>query len=294
MPKVAITGATGLVGKALGKRLKDYEVLRVSRDRAAADVYWNPAKGEIEAEKLEGVDSIIHLAGYGIAEKRWTPEVKQQIRQSRIDGTRLIVETLKKLHSQPSTFLSASAIGYYGDRGDEELDESASPGNSFLANICKDWEAEALRAEGIRVVCMRIGIVLSRSGGALKKMLLPFQLGMGGRIGSGTQYMSWISMDDLVSGIVFCLENPEVSGAVNFTAPHPVTNLEFTQKLAKALGRPSVIPLPAFAARLLAGEMADELLLSSIRALPQMLESSGFEFEHPELDSALKRVLLLT
>jgi len=240
-----------------------------------------------------GVDAVVHLAGESIASGRWTSEKKRRIRESRIRGTKQLSEQLASSKSKPSVFISASAIGYYGDRDDEILDESSALGVGFLPEVCKEWEEATRSAEsaGIRTVHIRTGIVLSRTGGALKQMLPAFKFGGGGRMGSGTQYMSWISLKDEVSIIRYLIDNPTISGSVNLVSPNPVTNMEFAKTLGKIIKRPTILPMPAFAARLLFGEMADALLLSSARVYPDKLISSGYEFSHPTLESALRSVL---
>ncbi|MCI0423349.1 MAG: TIGR01777 family oxidoreductase, partial [Acidobacteria bacterium] len=242
---------------------------------------------------LEGTDAAIHLAGENIAAKRWTPAQKAKIRDSRVSGTRLLAESLARLARQPKVLVCASAIGYYGDRSDERLNEDSAPGSGFLAETCRDWEAAAKPAidRGIRVVQLRLGLVLASHGGALAKMLPPFRLGIAGIIGSGQQYMSWIALDDLVAAVSYVLSNEGLRGPVNVVAPDAVTNHEFTKTLGRVLRRPTVFPMPAFAARLAFGEMADGLLLSSTRVEPQRLLASGFRFRFPELKAALEHLL---
>jgi uncharacterized protein (TIGR01777 family) len=296
--RIVVTGASGLVGKRLGAELQrdGVQVIRAVRRPIGPqpnELSWNPDFNQIESAKLEGADAVVHLAGENISEHRWTDAFKQRLRDSRLRGTRLISETLAKLASKPRAFICASAIGYYGNRGDEQLTESAAPGDDFLAHVCRDWEeaCQAARDAGIRVVNARIGVVLSADGGALKKMLTPFKLGLGGRIGSGRQYMSWISLDDLSSVLQFALANESLSGPVNAVTPNPLTNAEFTQTLGRVLGRPTLFPLPAFAARLAFGEMADALLLSSTRVVPQVLTQAGYHFKYTELEPALRHLL---
>lgn len=246
-----------------------------------------------DLSRLNGVDAVVHLAGENIASGRWTKAKKERIRDSRVNGTRNLCESLSLLPEPPRVLVCASAIGYYGDRGEIALTEADQPGRGFLPEVCTAWERATKPAtdEGIRVVNLRIGIVLTPEGGALQQMLLPFQLGLGGKVGNGRQYWSWISLPDLVRAIQFAIETESLSGAVNAVAPNPVTNEVFTQKLGRVLRRPTLVPLPAFAARLVLGEMADDLLLSSIRVVPQKLQNAGFEFEHPELERALRAVL---
>ncbi|HET7113332.1 MAG TPA: TIGR01777 family oxidoreductase, partial [Pyrinomonadaceae bacterium] len=237
--------------------------------------------------------AVVHLAGENIAEGRWTSEKKRAIRESRVKGTALLSETLATLHKPPSVFLSASAIGYYGNRGDESLTESSPPGNDFLAGVCQEWEKATTPAaeKEIRTVRARFGIILAEDGGALAKMLTPFRMGIGGRIGDGKQWMSWISLDDVVGAIQFMLHDRFVNGPVNFVAPHPVTNAEFTKTLGRVLSRPTFFPVPAFGVRLAFGEMADALLLSSQRVVPEVLQSGGFGFNWPRLELTLKHLL---
>ena len=296
--KIAISGATGLVGTQLSSLLKSagHAVVPMSRSNRGTNsdtILWDPSKGVENPEKLESVDAVVHLAGENIAGGRWTAASKERIRSSRIDGTRNLVQSLSKLQHRPKTLVCASAIGYYGDRGDEMLNESSAPGTGFLADVCRAWEREAMAAAefGVRVVCLRIGVVLSPKGGALAKMLLPFKLGLGGIVGSGKQYWSWIGLNDLVRAIAFCLQNEAVSGAVNAVSPQAMTNRDFTKTVGSVLRRPTIFPLPAFMARLVLGEMADELLLSSSRVSPDQLVRHGFVFEQPDLKSCLEHEL---
>jgi uncharacterized protein (TIGR01777 family) len=257
------------------------------------EIRWNPAAGEIDAAELEGIDAVVHLAGENLAARRWNAEVKREIRDSRVRGTRLLAETLAGLSSKPDTMISASAVGFYGDRGEATVDESSERGAGFLADVCSEWEAATApaREAGIRVVNLRIGVVISGDGGALAKMLLPFKLGVGGVIGSGRQVWSWIALDDLVRAILFLLEQKTLSGPVNAVAPEAVTNREFTTTLGRVLRRPTIFPMPAFAARLALGEMADEMLLSGARVEPRALDSAGFVFAYPQLEPALRASL---
>jgi|SRR5687767_4001516 len=296
--KILVTGSTGLVGSALIPHLAGggHNVRRLVRSKkslAKDEVGWDPAAGTIDAAGLEGLDAVVHLAGENIAAGRWTSEKKARIRDSRVKGTRLLAETLSRLAKPPKVLVSVSAIGYYGDRGKEILVEESGPGTGFLAEVCRAWEAAAEPAvrSGIRVVHPRIGVVLSRDGGALKMMLLPFKMGIGGKIGTGEQYMSWISLDELIGVIQHVLTVETLAGAVNAVAPRPVTNLEFTKSLGRVLSRPTMMPLPAFAAKLALGEMAEELLLASARVEPARLLASGYKFRHPELEAALRHVL---
>jgi uncharacterized protein (TIGR01777 family) len=296
--KILISGSHGLVGSALVKLLTTdgHEVIRLVRHQrtvGAPEIEWHPDKGIIEKEQLEGLDVVVHLAGENIAEGRWTAEKKRAIRDSRVKGTALLSETLAQLSCPPAVFLSASAIGYYGNRGDELLTETSAPGNDFLAGVCQEWEKATTPAaeKGIRTVLMRFGIILDENGGALAKMLTPFRMGAGGRIGNGRQWMSWIALEDVVGAIRFLIRDKFVSGPVNFVAPHPVTNAEFTKTLGSVLSRPTLIPIPAFGVRLAFGEMADSLLLASQRVEPAVLQARGFGFLWPRLEPTLKHLL---
>jgi uncharacterized protein (TIGR01777 family) len=300
--KILVTGSSGLVGTALVRALgrDGHMVCRLMRPESAANdevkdgfnVAWNPATGELGGAGV-GPDAVVNLAGASIADGRWSAERKQVLRSSRIGTTRALVEALAKMNVRPSVLVSASAIGIYGNCGDELLTEESRVGADFLAELARDWEAEALKAEalGIRVVLARLGIILSREGGALAKVLLPFKLGAGGRLGSGQQWMSWVTLDDVVGILRMTIEKVAVRGAVNVVAPQPVKNAEFTKVLAKALHRPALFPAPGFALRLALGEMADALLLSSQRVAPQRVEQAGFRFAHPDLTTALGAVL---
>jgi hypothetical protein len=252
-------------------------------------VQWAPERGLTNPQSLEGVTAVVHLAGESIADGRWTEAKKQRIRDSRVVGTRTLCESLGKLPQPPRTLICASAIGFYGDRGDKPLDEDSPPGQGFLPDVCLGWEqaCDPARRAGIRVVNVRIGVILSRHGGALAKMLLPFKLCVGGKIGSGSQYMSWVSLDDVVGTVVHGLTHPELSGPVNAVSPQPVTNAEFTRALGAALNRPTIFPMPAFAARLALGQMADDLLLASTRVLPRRLQATGYDFRHADLAACL-------
>lgn len=295
--KVLITGASGLVGTALQKSFgeKGYEMLLASRSESkdASHIQWSTEDGFAEPERLEGLDAVIHLAGESVNGLRWTDEKKKAIRDSRVLGTRNIVEAISKLKNKPKVFVSASAIGFYGERGDEELTESSNVGSGFLADVSREWEAESRRAEdaGIRTVLLRTGIVLSKDGGALGTMLLPFKLGVGGVVGSGKQWMSWISLDDHIAAINFVIENEAIRGAVNSVSPNPITNEEFTKTMGDVLYRPTFIPLPEFAVSMLLGEMGDALLLASTKVLPKRLADAGFAFKYPELISALEHAV---
>ncbi len=296
--RVIVSGASGLVGSALLPALlaDGVEVGRLVRPGTkpnSGDVSWDPSAARIDAERLSRFDAVIHLAGENIAAGRWSAARKEAIRRSRVDGTILLSRALARLQQRPKVLIAASAIGYYGDRGDEILRESSARGRGFLPAVCVGWESATEPAEsvGMRVVNLRFGVILSRHGGALKRMLLPFRLCAGGPIGSGAQYMSWIGIDDAVGVIRFALENQTLHGPVNAVAPNPVTNLDFTRALGKALRRPTVMPMPAFAARLAFGEMADALLLASARVVPDALLSVGYSFRHPQIDDALSHVL---
>ena len=293
---VAITGSTGLVGSALVDFLaaEGHRTLRLVRGAAeAGEASWDPLGGTIDAAALEGLDAVIHLAGENIAAARWSAAQKKRIYHSRVDGTRLLCETLANMARPPKVFLSASAIGYYGDRGDEVLDEGSGAGEGFLAQAVRDWEAAAGPAADaeLRVVFLRFGMILSPRGGALAKMLTPFRLGAGGRVGNGRQYWSWVSLDDAIGAIHHALFTDQLSGPVNVVAPNAVTSLEFTKTLGRVLSRPTWFPMPAFAARLALGEMADAILLSSERVEPVRLKESGYEFRHPTLEAALRQLL---
>jgi len=297
--KILITGASGLIGKALQSSFKEkgYEMLLGSRSEPKDErhIKWDPDTG-FSAEdlpRLEGLDAVIHLAGENISGLRWTEEKKKAIRDSRVFGTRSMVETFDKLKQKPKVFISGSAIGFYGDRGSDEMTESSSAGKTFLSEISKEWEAESRRAEdmGIRTVLLRTGIVLSKDGGALATMMTPFKLGVGGVIGSGEQWMSWVSLDDVVRIINFVLENEDFRGAINVTAPNPVTNEEFTKTLGSVLYRPTFLPLPEFAVHMVFGEMGDALLLDSTRVVPKRLLDAGFEFKYPKLKDALEHAV---
>lgn len=298
---VAITGATGFVGTRLTAHLlaAGHEVVALTRSPERAErvlpvrcrsVAWDPEHGRGDASALDGVDAVVNLAGAGVADGRWTARRKDAIVRSRVDTTRRLVDAIAALPAErrPRVLVSASAIGFYGDRGDEVLSEESAPGTGFLADVCRGWEDAARGAEphGIRTVRIRIGVVLGREGGALARMLPPFRLGLGGRIGSGDQWMSWIHVDDLVALIAFALERQDVRGVVNAVAPNPVTNAEFTATLGRVLGRPAIVPVPSVALRLALGEMAT-VLLEGQRVTPAAAQALGFRFGHPELGGAL-------
>ena len=288
--KIAVTGSSGLVGSALASTLLagGHEVVRVQRPKQ-----WDPDRGFFDDEALTGVRGVVHLAGENIASGRWTHARKQRIRDSRVKGTKLIAETIAKLKQPPDVLVSASAIGYYGDRGNEILREESHAGSGFLPDVCRQWEAatDPATRKGVRVVHLRTGLVLSAKGGALEKMLLPFKFGLGGRIGSGNQFWSWIALDDVCTAILHCIQATGLHGPVNIVSPSPVTNLEFTKVLGRVLGRPTIFPMPAFAARIALGEMADELLLASARVEPAKLVSSRFVYRHKELEPTLRYLL---
>jgi uncharacterized protein (TIGR01777 family) len=295
--KVLVTGSSGLIGAAAVDHLKGegYEVVRLVRSTGGfpeQEITWDPAVDLIDAAALEEFDGVVHLAGENIS-TRWDEEKKRRIRDSRVKGTSLLCRALAGLQNKPKVLISASAIGYYGNRGDEILTEDSPPGSGFLAEVCKEWEAatQPAREAGIRVVNLRISVVLSSEGGALDKMLTPFRLGLGGHVGDGSQYMSWISQRDMVRAIQFCIEREDISGPVNAMAPNPVTNGEFTKALGRVLSRPTVIPVPAVVVRAIFGEMADEMLLASARGVPRRLEERGFTFEYPEIEGALREIL---
>jgi uncharacterized protein len=295
---VAVTGGSGLIGTALIQRLRQdrHQITQLVRRTAGpGEVSWDPAGGRLDPAAVEGVDAVIHLAGENVG-TRWTAARKRRIRESRVSGTTLLSQTIARLRRPPPVLISASAVGIYGDRGDEILTEASSlgdPSSDFLASVCQEWEAAAdpARAAGVRVVHPRFGVVLSPSGGVLSKMLLPFRLGLGGRVGDGSQWLSWISIDDAVGVIQYALERDTLQGSLNATAPDPVTNRAFTRTLGRVLRRPTPLPVPARALRLVLGEMADETLLASARALPARLLQSGYEFRYPDIEGALRHVL---
>lgn len=295
--RILISGSHGLVGKTLIESLQidGHEISRLVRyaPRHESEVEWSPDRYSIALARLEGFDAVVHLAGESIAEGRWTDEKKKRIRESRTRGTQLLSDALANLSKPPRVFISASAIGYYGNRGDELLTEQSAPGDDFLAEVCVAWEeATSLATEkGIRTINARFGIILDKEGGALAKMLPPFRMGVGGRIGDGKQWMSWIALDDVVGGIKFALANDSLKGPVNFVAPVPVTNAEFTKTLGRALSRPTFFPIPAFGVRLVFGEMADALLLSSQRVVPAQLKASDYPFKYLQLDAVMLHVL---
>ncbi|MDQ6787172.1 MAG: TIGR01777 family oxidoreductase [Acidobacteriota bacterium] len=296
--KILISGASGLVGTHLVPTLKEkgHDIFRLVRKtpQSADEIEWDARIGfsEIEQAKLENFDAVVHLAGDNVASESWTKEKKESIKNSRVVGTRILVDALKKCKSAPKHFISASAVGFYGDREDEVLTEESAKGTGFLAKVCDEWETEAKKAESFaRVVCMRIGVVLAKDGGALEKMLTPFKFGVGGTVGSGKQYMSWIALDDIVSTINFFLDHENLNGSFNLTAPTPVTNAEFTKALGHALGRPTILPIPEFAIKLMFGEMGETLLLEGCRVVPKRLEDAGYQFKYTNVEDAMKHVL---
>ena len=294
--RVAITGASGLIGSALRRSLGDdgHEVVPLVRGGDRPGVRWDPDAGTIDAAGLEGVDAVVHLAGEGIGEKRWTDEQKRRIRESRTKGTDLLARTLAGLSRKPAVLVSGSAMGVYGDRGDEVLTEESPPGEGFLPDLVVAWEeATAPAADaGIRVAHIRTGLVLDRDGGALPKLMPLFRFGLGGRMGSGRQWWSWITIDDEVRAIRHLIVTETASGPHNLAAPEPVTNAALTKALGRVLHRPAVVPVPAFGPKLLlGGELATELLFTSIRMVPAKLEASGFAFSHTDIDDGLRAVL---
>lgn len=292
--KVVITGASGLVGRALLGRVPGATVLTREPSRAAKKLGnveafpWMPEAGLAPTEALSGRDVIFSLAGEPVGDGRWTVEKRRKIRDSRILGTRHLVASLARVEARPSVLVSASAVGFYGDRSDQELDESSTQGEGFLAGVCADWEREALQAAelGLRVVCVRIGVVIARGGGALARMLPPFKLGLGGRLGHGRQWMPWVHLDDLVGLLLHAASVPTISGAMNAVSPHPVTNAAFVRALGEAVHRPALLPVPQLALRVAMGEMS-EIVLASQRVRPGIAEASGYRFKFPNLEGAL-------
>ncbi|HKP69311.1 MAG TPA: TIGR01777 family oxidoreductase [Pyrinomonadaceae bacterium] len=297
--RILITGASGLIGKAMQRSLVDqgHELLLAGRGepKKPNQIQWTVEEGfrEEDLERLEGLDAVIHLAGENIAGLRWTDEKKKAIRDSRVEGTRNIVNALAQLKQKPKVFISGSAMGFYGDRGDEIVNEASRAGDGFLSDVSREWEAESRRAEdlGIRTVLLRTSIVLSNEGGALATMMTPFKFGVGGVIGTGKQWMSWISLDDVVAIINLAIENENLRGAVNLASPNPVTNEEFTKTLGEVLYRPTILPLPEFAVNLVFGEMGDALLIHSTRVEPKRLNDLGYTFKFPDLKSAIENAV---
>ena len=294
--KVVVAGSSGLIGTALVRRLLDdgHEVLRLVRRTPVGgnEVQWNPEAGDIDAGALERVEAVVHLGGVSIAGRRWNTAYKREIRDSRINSTRLLSETLSDLHHKPSVFLCASALGYYGNRQDEVLTENSSQGSGYLADVTAEWEGvtDAATSAGIRVCNMRIGVVLSANGEMPRSMLTPFKLGLGGKLGNGRQYMSWVHLDDVADGFAHALHTPSLNGPVNLSAPNPVTNAEFTRALARILSRPALLTVPGFALRMAMGEMA-QFALASARLYPLKLIDSGFKFKWQHIEPTLRDVL---
>ena len=293
--KIVVSGATGLVGSNLVAHLKSsgHQVFKLVRsNQRDDDIPWTPYEKRVDKKSLQGAEAVVHLSGENIA-SRWTKAKKRRIRESRLLTTTFLCETLAELKQPPKVLVCASAVGFYGDRGDEVVDENSNPGSDFLADVCQEWEAatESATAGGIRVVNLRIGVILSPAGGALAKMLLPFKMGAGGVMGSGNQYWSWISIDDVAGAILHTITTQSLKGPVNAVSPNPVTNREFTKILGHVLSRPTIFPMPAFAARLVFGEMGDALLLASTRVKPAKLLESGFQFQNQDLENALRHLL---
>ena len=291
---VAISGATGLIGSALAARLRARSVrvrrlVRTAHPQSPDDIVWDPMRGVLSPDDLEGADAVVHLAGEPLAH-RWTDARRRAIRESRVRGTELVARTIAALDRRPRVLLSGSAIGIYGDRGDEPVDEESALGSDFLAGVTREWEAASVAAAdaGVRVVLLRSGIVLSPKGGALERLLLPFRLGVGGPIGNGRQWMSWISLDDHVRAMEHALATTGLHGPVNLVSPNPVTNAEFAATLGRVLSRPALVPAPAFALELVYGEMARATILAGQRVLPKVLLRTGFQFAHPTLEQALR------
>lgn len=295
--KIGITGASGLIGKHLCRELEreGCEVVRFTRRRISdqAPVVWDPGSGPLDPEHLNGLDAVVHLAGEPIARRRWSRRQKQLIRDSRVNGTRNLVESLRKSAYPPRILISASAVGFYGNRGSEELRENSKRGTGFLPDVCEEWEREALTAAelGVRVVLLRTGIVLARDGGALSKILLPFRFYLGGPLGSGRQFMPWIHIEDEIRLITFALRESEIQGPLNATAPNPATNREFTSELCRVLNRPQMPAVPEVALRVVAGEMGRALLLEGQRVFPRKSLEAGFSFRFPVLGEALQDLL---
>jgi uncharacterized protein (TIGR01777 family) len=296
--KVAVAGASGFVGRALVRRLEaeGREVVRLVRRPAERpdEVVWHPASCEVEQwDRLEGVEAFVNLGGAKLAAGRWTEERREEIRRSRIEGTRTLVAVMAHMNHRPRTFVCASAVGFYGNRGEEELTEASGPGGGFLADVCRAWEDEAKIAEsvGVRTVILRLGLVLGRDGGVLARMLPAFRAGVGGHFGDGRQWVSWIALEDVVSAIRWALDDRQLSGPVNAVAPGAVRNAAFAATLARVLRRPAMMPLPAVMLRALFGQMADEALLASARAEPRRLREAGFQFAQAELEGALRQAV---
>ncbi|MBI2871341.1 MAG: TIGR01777 family protein [Candidatus Omnitrophica bacterium] len=296
--RILVSGTSGLVGSALVRRLEGegHEAVRLVRHEpqpGAGEIFWNPKGESIDRAELEGLDAVVHLAGENIATGKWTQAKKDLIRDSRVRGTRLIARALGRLNRPPSVWVSASAIGFYGNRGADILTERSAVGRGYLAETCQEWEAatEQARHKGIRVVLLRIGLVLTPQGGALAKLVPPFRLGLGGPLGSGRQYMSWITLEDLVGVMLHAIKTGSIQGPLNAVSPQPVMNKEFSRVLGRVLFRPALLPAPAFMLRLLLGEFADEILLASTRVKPARLEETAYRFQHPDLEEALRHLL---
>ena len=295
--KILVSGASGLVGRALIPALEDdgHAVLRLVRHPVrdpGEEMQWNPYADRIDESTLPPFDAVIHLSGESIS-GRWSAAKKRAIYDSRIRSTAYLAECMERMEKPPAVWLCASAIGYYGNRSDETLTERAIPGTNFLATVCEDWEnaTKPASGRGVRVVNMRLGVVLAKEGGTLPLMMRPFKMGVGGIIGNGRQYMSWITLEDLINAMLFALRSESLSGPVNFVAPEPVTNRVFTKAMGRALHRPTIFRTPAFALRATLGQMAKELILASTRVLPKKLTDAGFEFEHPEIEGALEKLM---
>ena len=292
--KIAIAGASGLIGSALIPILQSEgnQITRLVRSSPKpGEIEWHPNQDQVGAQSLEGFGAIINLAGENIAGGRWTDEQKRKIRDSRVNGTHLLSEAIAKMDPKPVGFICASATGIYGDRDDETLDEQSESGGGFLAGVCREWEqaTEPASKAGVRVVNLRFGPVLAREGGMLSKLLTPFKMGMGGKVGSGKQYISWVALDDAVNAIKLAIDDESIHGPINIVSPNPVRNEEFTKTLGHVLNRPTALAMPAFAARLAFGEMADEMLLASQKVMPKRLSQAGFQFQYPTLESAMRK-----
>jgi uncharacterized protein len=296
--KILISGSSGLVGSHLVPflRQKGHEVKKLVRHTSSLaldEIYWDPTKGELNPSDIQEFDAIINLAGENLGKGRWNEAKKQRILESRVKSTQLLAETISQLKNKPKVFINASAIGIYGEQGDEELNEESPEGKGFLSQVCHKWEAAAnpIKEQSIRTVWMRLGMVLSTEGGGLKPMLVPFRLGLGGKLGSGKQFMSWIVLEDLLKAILFALTDDKLQGPVNAVSPNPVTNSTFTEVLGSVLHRPTWMPVPSMMAKLIFGEMADALILSSTRVFPKRLEEAGFQFDYPNLKLAFQHLL---
>lgn len=297
--KILIGGATGFVGSELVSFLKDkgHHVIRLVRKKdflKEDERRWNPEDNFLDPQDCNEVDCVVNLSGENVSSGRWTEQLKKKIKDSRIESTKLLAETLAKINQKPKVLINASACGFYGNREDEILTESSSSGQGFLAEVCREWEAawQPAQQAGIRVAAMRFGMILSPKGGALKRLLIPFKLGLGGRIGSGEQYISWIALEDVLEVFLFAMNKESIQGPVNVVSPFPIQNKEFTEVLGKILNRPTFLPLPKFAAKLAFGEMAEELLLTSQRVVPEKLKKQGYQFLFPQLKDALKHYFL--